>query len=210
MRKAKTISQRGIGISLSADGLQAKQSVRTTFRLPDHTIKLLNVVAFQLGLKQKSLFDQLVEDERILKEVTAKALKEEVQFDTGERRQKTYVLNRRSLEIIEMLSREKKIPRDFLVEIAIQRLLPVFNSEQAKHKLRSTIYKDMKRHLNQGKKLFEKAEHLLGEDDTICEMIKKSNEINEKNVTEMRRLIEKGKAMEDFEGIQFQLSDHQD
>lgn len=210
MRKAKTILQRGFGISLSADGLQGKQSVRTTFRLPGHTIKLLNVVAFQLGLKQKSLFDQLVEDEKILKEVAEKALKEKVEFNPDERRQKTYVLNRRSLEIIEKLCKEQNIPRDFLVEISIQRLLPVFNSEQEKHKIRSIIFKDMKRHLDQGKKLLEKAEHLLGEDDTICDMIKKSNEVNERNVTELRTLIEKGKAMEDFEKIKSQMDDQQE
>lgn len=209
MRKAKTVSRRGMGISLSAKGLQGKQSVRTTFRLPDSTIKLLNVVAFQLGLKQKSLFDQLVDDEEVLKEVAERALRKNKQNDSSERRQKTYVLSRRSLEVIERISREKNVPRDFLIEISIQRLLPVFDSEQEKHKIRSIVYKDMKSHLQRGKKLLEKAENLLGKDDLICKMIKKSNDINEKNVADLETLIERGKAMEDFEVISSQLSSNQ-
>jgi len=210
MRKANEFSSYGMGINLSAKGLQGKQSVRTTFRLPDHIIKLLNVVAFQLGLKQKSLFDQLVEDEEILKEVAERAKKEDTQLDPGERRQKTYVLSRRSLELIEKICREKRISRDFLVEISIQRLIPVFNAEQEKQKNRSIIYKDMMRYLEQGKKLFEKAEHLLGKGDAICEMIKRNNNENEQNVTELGSLIEKGKAMENYENVKSGQKDNQE
>ncbi|RPI51694.1 MAG: hypothetical protein EHM49_06780, partial [Deltaproteobacteria bacterium] len=53
------------GLTITAMGLRGKQSVRATFRLPDHIIKLLGMVASQLGLKQKSLFDQLVEDKEV-------------------------------------------------------------------------------------------------------------------------------------------------
>ncbi len=189
MRKAKTLPGKGGEVSLSAERLQGKQSVRTTFRLPNHIIGLLNVVAFQLGLKQKSLFDQLVEDEDVLKKVTEKVLKEDTQLNSGERRQKTYVLSRRSLEVIEKISREKNISRDFIVEISIQRLLPVFNIEQEKHKNRSVIYTEMQRYLDQGNKLLKKAEHHLGEQDAICAMIQKSNKIMEQNASDLRSII---------------------
>ena len=204
MHKTKILSRYDMSVNLSAEGLQGKQSVRTTFRLPDPTIKLLTAVAFQLGLKQKSIFDQLVEDEEILKEIAERALKKDTRMDLNQRRQKTYVLNRKSLEIIHKLSQEMNISRDFLVEISIQRLVPVLNSEQEKHKNRSIIYKDMKRYLEQGRRLFEKAEHLLGEGDAVCEMIKKSNDIIERNIDGLKSTMEKNKAMAYFEEMKSQ------
>jgi len=185
--------------SLSIEGLQGKQSVRATFRLPDHTINLLTTVAFQLGLKQKSLFDQLIEDAEILKEITERVLQHDTQKDLTQRRQKTYVLNRKSLQIINKLSQEMNISRDFIVEISIQRLLPVLTAEQEKHKNRSLVYKELKRYVGQGRKLLEQAEHLLGEGDEVFEMIKKSNDINERNINTLRSIIEKSKAMENLE-----------
>ena len=207
MHKQKTLSRYDMTVSLSAEGLQGMQSVRTTFRLSDPTIKLLTAVAFQLGLKQKSLFDQLVEDEEILKEIAERALKKDTQMDLNQRRQKTYVLNRRSLEIIHKLSKEMNISRDILVEISIQRLLPVLNSEQEKLKNRAIICKDMKRYLEQGRRLFEKAEHLLGEGDPVREIIRKSNDIIERNINTLKSLMEKSKAMVNLEELQSQQND---
>jgi hypothetical protein len=210
MYKPKIPSHYDMNVGLSAEGLQGKQSVRATFRLPAATIKLLTAVALHLGLKQKSLFDQLLEDEEILKEIAERALKQDTQMDLNQRRQKTYVLNRRSLEIIHKLSQEMNISRDFLVEISIQRLLPVLNSEQEKHKNRSIVYQDMKRYLEQGKRLFEKAEHLLGEEDAISEMIKKSNDIIERNINLLKSIMGRNKAMENFEEMKSQQNNQKE
>jgi hypothetical protein len=106
--------------------------------LPDHIIKLLGMVASQLGLKQKSLFDQLIENEEILIKVAESALGKV--FGAEERRQKTYVLSRRSLEVLDNASRQLNIPRHMLVEVSIKRLLPVINDEQEKHRKRKLIY----------------------------------------------------------------------
>ena len=57
---------------LTSTILKKKQSVRATFRLPDEIINLLSVVASQLGLKQKSLLDQLVEDKELLDQTGGK------------------------------------------------------------------------------------------------------------------------------------------
>ncbi len=196
MSRTKSFSHYDVGISLSAEELQGKQSVRATFRLPDHIIKLLHVVAFQLGLKQKSLFDQLIEDEEIVKKIAKKMLEQETQTDNRQRRQKTYVLNRRSLEIIENLSKELNVSRDLLVEVSIQRLLPILRTEKEKYKNRSIIYKDMAQYIEQGKKLFEKAENLLGAEDATCEMIKLSIDMNERNLDNLRQVIERSEVME--------------
>ena len=42
--------------------LKGKQSVRTSFKLSEGCIQAINIVAKQLGIKHRSLFDYLVED----------------------------------------------------------------------------------------------------------------------------------------------------
>jgi len=185
-------------MGLSIEGLKGKQSVRATFRLPDHTIKLLNIVAQQLGLKQKSLFDQLMENEAALRAAAEMIREEYHKHFRGERRQKTYVISRKTLDILEKISTQNDIPRDFLVEVSIKRLVPVFETEQERHKMRLIVYKDMKRHLDQGKRLLQKAKNLLGKEDAICEMINQANEVINNNVTELQRLIDQGTIMDDF------------
>lgn len=61
--------------NLSMDALKGKQSVRATFTLPRHTINLLSAVASQLGVKQKSIFDHLVDNRDILDQVAGQAKK---------------------------------------------------------------------------------------------------------------------------------------
>lgn len=201
MTRTTSFSHYDTRIGLSAERLQGKQSVRATFRLPEHIIKLLNVVAFQLGLKQKSLFDQLIEDQDIVKKIAERMPEQETQTANKQRRPKTYVLNRRSLEIIEKLSKELNMPRDVLVEIFIQQLLPILRSEREKYKNRSIIYKDLEQYLEQGKELFIKAEHLLGAEDATCEKIKIGIGWNERILDSLRRMIESSRAME---GIEFE------
>jgi hypothetical protein len=201
MGRTMTHRDDDMGASLSVEELQGKQSVRTTFRLPDYTINLLNVVAFQLGLQQKSLFDQLIEDENIVKEIVERAIKHNQQMKAKDRRQKTYVLNRKSLEVIDKLSKELNISRDFLVEVSIYRLLPVLNSEQKKHKNRSIFYEDLRSHIEQGKKLLKKAERLLGKGDATCEMLRKSTALNERNLNDLKGMIKKSETIGRFEPI---------
>ena len=69
--------------------------MRTTFRLPVHLIELLAVITEQFGVKQKSLFNQLVEDKDVLSEVAecgAGYLPE-----NSERRPKSYAISRQAL-----------------------------------------------------------------------------------------------------------------
>ena len=42
--------------------LRGRQSVRVTFKLTDSCIEAISIVAAQLGIKQKSLFDHLLQD----------------------------------------------------------------------------------------------------------------------------------------------------
>ncbi len=183
-------------IRLTADSLKGKQSVRATFKLPAQVIELLSIAAAQLGLKQKSLFDQLVEDTSTLEQIANEA--KEYQVIKQHRRQKTLVLSRNSLVALDYVARMHQMPRDVLVEISIKRLMPVLNAEQEKQKKRRLLLSDMERYLGQGITLLHKTEQLLGANDPMCQEIEYMVHQCEKSTAEMRALVARGKIIEDF------------
>ncbi|MDW7773536.1 MAG: hypothetical protein SCH71_11680 [Desulfobulbaceae bacterium] len=179
---------------LSLEDLKGKQSVRATFRLPQQVIDLLSVIAAQLGIKQKSLFDQLVENPTVLKKIADDA--EDYDAVTGERVQKTYVISRSTLTALDRVAGNRKIPRDILVEISINRLLPIIEAELEKHEKRKVLLKDLQTYLKQGKQLRKKTQNLLGTEDQVYEMIDQQVRICERNVALIEDIVEKGKPME--------------
>lgn len=196
LKKKKMHKKPGENLDLSMDYLRGKQSVRATFRLPNEVIDLLSVIAGQLGIKQKSLFDQLVENPAILGQVAEEA--RNYRGDEKTRRQKTFVISRNSLVSLDDIARQEQIPRDVLVEISIKRLLPVIESELDKHEKRKILLKEMKTYLGQGKKLLGIAGNLLGKGDRFYVMIDNQVKLCEKNVAAINSLIEKGKPMEEW------------
>jgi hypothetical protein len=149
----------------SADDLRGRQSVRATFKLSTRAIDALSIVAVHLGIKQKSLFDQLIEDAGSLSHIAREIETED--FGTMERVQKTYVISRKTLRSLEDISRQFDAPRDALVEYSIQRLLPVIAREREKHQKRKEILKDINTHFEQGLKILNKTRELLGENDPV-------------------------------------------
>ena len=179
---------------LSANSLQGKQSVRTTFSLPEQMIDLLSVAAGQLGVKQKSLFDHLVEDREVLQQVAEEA--QSYQPAGEERRSKTFVMSRTALLSLEKVAKKSHMPRDILVEVSIRRLLPVMDNEQEKQEKRQAILKDCKAYLGQGEKLLKKSARLLGKEDQIYKRLEDLVNLCDKSVTELSEVVEKGKRME--------------
>ncbi|GAB4337181.1 MAG: hypothetical protein Kow0089_08220 [Desulfobulbaceae bacterium] len=183
---------------LTVKGLQGRQSVRTTFRLPEEMIHLLSAVASQLGLKQKTLFDQLVEDEAVLRRLAGGAAG--MDSEQEKRRQKTFVISRRSLETLERVSREERIPRDLLVQVSIQRLLPIMNAEQEKHRRRIAILDEFMKCRARSKSLLDRSVRLLGRDDPACRLVERAARAVEENFAAFEALVEKGRSMEAFQG----------
>lgn len=181
---------------LTMEDLKGKQSVRTTFKLPQQLIDLLTVIAKQLGIKQKSLFDQLVQDASILEQVALEA--KQYSLKDGERRQKTFVMSRSSLALLNRVAEQKKISRDLLVEISIRRLLPIIEIEIEKHMKRKTLLKDMKNYLHQGKVLLEKTGDLLGEDDVLYDMIENQVNLSKRNLSAVTQVVKRGMPMEEW------------
>lgn len=196
--KKNTVDDQDMSGLLTSAGLKKKQSVRTTFRLPDEIINLLSVVASQLGLKQKSLFDQLVEDRELLERLVEKTIGA-VDFEKKKVRPKTFVVSRNSLHILDSMARENNIPRDLLVEISIRRLIPVLSSEHEKQTKRKRIHEEVDAFFNQGEKLLQKASRLLGKEDDYYILLKDTIERCRENTRELKSIVGKGKAMDDFE-----------
>lgn len=181
---------------ITARGLRGKQSVRATFRLPEHIIRLLSDVAAQLGLKQKSLFDQLVEDKEILRRVVDNV--DHLAATKDERRPKTFVLSRRSLDVLDSVARQQNIPRDWLVEISIQRLLPVLNDEQERHSRRKLICQEMENLLVKSHALMQQTNQLLGEEDKTFALIEQVASLCQENTMALKAIIERGQSIEVF------------
>ena len=196
--KKNTVSNQDMGDLLTSTSLKKKQSVRATFRLPDGIINLLSVVASQLGLKQKSLLDQLVEDKEFLDRLVEKKIAAE-DFERREVRPKTFVVSRKSLHTLDNMAREKNIPRDLLVEISIRRLVPILNSEHEKQTKRKRIQEDAEAFFKLGEKLLQKASRLLGREDDYYTLLKHTIEICKENERELKSIVDKGNAMDDFD-----------
>ena len=179
----------------SAD-LRGRQSVRATFKLSARAIDVLSIVAAQLGIKQKSLFDHLIEDEQSLS-VIASEIEDEV-FDALERVQKTFVVSRRTLSCLEQTSRQFNAPRDALVEYSIQRLLPVIAKERQRHSQRKAILNDVNAHLAQGLKILQKAQSLLGEDDPVYLRFEAAMQSLVNSQGHIENYVKKGSAIEEF------------
>jgi hypothetical protein len=194
MKSRKTLIHLEFSDKSTAD-LRGRQSVRTTFKLSERSIEALSLLAGQLGIKQKSLFDHLIEDTRALT-LIAKDFEE---FGSRfERVAKTYVISRKTLENLENISMRYDTPRDALVEYSIERILPLLAREKEKHKKRKVLATDLHDYLQEGLAMLKQAEEQLGGDDPasreLYQMVRAVNKCSE-NVDAM---VARGSKIESF------------
>ena len=179
----------------SAD-LRGRQSVRATFKLSEKAIEAMSVVAVHLGIKQKSLFDHLIEDMQSLK-VIAREVEPE-RFSTINRIQKTFVISRKTLSNLDETSRQFNAPRDALVEYSIQRLMPVINRERERHRKRKEILGDVNEHLENGLEILEKSRALLGVDDPVSVKLESAMRSLVNAQAHVQNFVQKGEIIEEF------------
>ncbi|MFO7751994.1 MAG: hypothetical protein R6V41_02610 [Desulfobacteraceae bacterium] len=176
--------------------LQEKQSVRATFKLSRKAIDSIGLVAVHMGIKQKSLFDYVIEDVSTLKK-TAEQIKLK-NFKQIPRIQKTYVLSRKTINLIETIAHTHNLPRDALVEHSIRKLESLIQSEKEKHKKRKELFFEVRDHFDRGQELLEEAGQLLGKEDPFSKSLEKAVLNCEKSAREMKSFIDKGNALEEF------------
>ena len=176
--------------------LRGRQSVRATFRLSEACIDAITILSAQLGIKQKSVFDHVLEDARVLR-IVAREL-EDTQFDRHGRIQKTFVVSRRSLSFLDMISSKHNAPRDALVEYSVRRLLPIIANERKKHEKRKELLGEISNHFNDGETLLSEAEELLGGDDLIVNKLQIAMSVYQNVLDDITNFIERGKIIERF------------
>lgn len=177
--------------------LRDRQSVRATFKLSTRAIDTISIVAVHLGIKQKSVFDHLIEDGQSLNIIAQKFDHE--QFKDLQRIQKTFVVSRKTLRSLEKTAEKFNTCRDALVELSIQRLLPIIDREKEKHEKRKRILNKIDRFLDQGIRLREELEADLGEDDVVTVEFKGAIEALADARTHIGTFIVKGQIIENFD-----------
>ena len=176
--------------------LLGKKSVRVTFKLHPAAIELLSALASQLGIKQKSLFDYLMEDEDALR-----AMAESSPPDTSlkeQRIQKTYVVSQRSLVTLETVSQRSPASRDDLIERSIQRLLPILEKERTRQRKRAAALAKIANHFKQSNALLDEIKQLVGEEDVIVQSLFTVISAYAKAYTEIEKRVEQGKRLSEF------------
>ena len=181
----------------SVSDLRGKQSVRTTFRLSERSIRALSILAGQLGIRQKSLFDYLIEDVQALRTIAEKF----ESFENAEHRvAKTYVVSRRTLENLEQICSSYKAPRDALVEFSIERILPLILREKEQHEKRKAYLAEMEAYLRQGEEMLHRAEGELGREDPVFQQLFVMVRAVAGSHAAVADLVGRGRRMETFSG----------
>ena len=180
----------------SPDDLRGRQSVRATFKLSARAIEAMSIVSVHLGIKQKSLFDHLIEDAQSLSHIAREI--ESEKFRTLNRKQKTFVISRRTLSCLDDISKRFQAPRDALVEYSIQRLLPLIDQERERHRRHKEILNDINEYLADGLKIFKKSRSLLGEDDPVFIRLASGIKSLMNAQANVNAFVEKGEIIEEF------------
>ena len=179
----------------SSSELRGRQSVRATFRLTEQAINTVSIVASHLGIKQKSLFDHLIEDTRSL-HLIARRIRTR-HFEKTGRIQKTYVLSRKTIARLSEAAMKFDAPRDALVEYSIQRLLPIIAEEREKHEKRKTVLSELTDFLDSGERLLRKAHTLLGEEDPVCGKLEAAVSACRNARKDVQAFVDKGRVIEE-------------
>ena len=180
----------------STEDLRGKQSVRATFKLSPRAITAISVMSLHLGIKQKSLFDHLMDDPEALDEIS-RSLADDA-LASMKRVQKTYVLSRSALACLERAAKTFGAPRDALVEFSIQRLLPLIEQERQRHARRKEVLKRFGDHVKQGEALLDRARARLGAEDPVCDRLESALNANILAYRHILEFIEKGNVIDDF------------
>jgi hypothetical protein len=181
---------------MSSRGLRGMQSVRASFRLTPECINAIRFVAAQLGIKQKSLFDHLVQDKETLN-VIAEEVKN-TEFNPDDRIQKTFVISRSSLNLLDEISENYGASRDALVEYSVQRLSPIISREKKRHEVRKSIFAEIEQHLAKGQKLLADVKSNLGHEDPTYSELAYVMDNYSKAAKSIAAFIKKGKGIEGF------------
>lgn len=187
----------------STSDLVERKSVRATFRLSPEFIEALSILSSQLGLKQKSLFDHLLQDTDSLLAIARSNPKENI--EKRSRIQKTFVISKKSLSSLEQILDEVEASRDDLVEYAIQRLSPILLKEREQQKKRENAFSKIATHFEHSVELLSEIEKTVGENDPLYQSLTAVIGAYRNAFENMLDLVEQGKRISAMRMEKFQL-----
>lgn len=193
--RSETTPEFSFGGATGTD-LRGKQSVRATFRLSQQAINAISTIAVHMGIKQKSLFDHLIEDMEALNLIAQEM--SDFQLKQRDRLQKTFVISRKTLSNLEQVCRESGTPRDVIVEFSVKRLMPLIEREKQRHEARKEILNDFSDYLVKGRQILAQARKALGENDPVYNKIRNAVSGGESAFRDIRVFVERGRGIEDF------------
>jgi len=193
--KSKNGNQAPLQLDNFSD-LLGKKSVRATLWLRPEVISVLRILSTQLGIKQKSLFDFLMEDMKALHSI-AKSLVDG-RLDKDKRIRKTLVVSHKSLSTLQAVAEQFSVSRDDIVELLIQRLLPVFEKEHRRQGNRERAVAKIKEHFNQGMPLMDEIRRLVGEQDSLYRSFQAAMDSYAKAFAEIETVVDKGNLIYKF------------
>lgn len=196
-----------ISTGTSASALKGRQSVRATFKLTEQCIDAISIVANQLGIKQKSLFDHLLEDAELLENI-ARELRDNPPL-REDRRQKTYVISRNSLMVINHIAEHYEAPRDSLIELIMQRLLPIIVKEKESYGRRKQALPKIESYFKEGHKILDELESTLGRNDVLTRRYAQAINVHRTILAEIKLLMDKAKSIEKFDTSEYTQEKYQ-
>ena len=191
----KSINYKSISLKSSAM-LKEMQSTRATFKLTTECIEAISIVSAQLGIKQKSLFDHLVQDVESLNTI-GKEIRNVI-MDQKKRIQKTFVISKKSMTVLNEMAKKYNTPREALIEFSVQRLLPIIDMEREKNEIRKDIFSKVERHSIEGNHILDEIENKLGTEDPIYKKLKNVMDSYLNVKKSIARFLKKTKNIEDF------------
>jgi predicted transcriptional regulator len=176
--------------------LMGKKSVRVTLKLSAEFIEAVTVLSAQLGIKQKSLLDHLMEDMDSLQAIASRM--ERSGRNQKDRIQKTFVISKKSLLSLETVSKKFSASRDDIVEYSIKRLFPILAMERQRQKKREEVLAKIAVHLIQTTELLDEVKQLVGKDDLLYTALKDVVASYEITFNTIDDFVVKGKRMTAF------------
>jgi len=179
--------EQNLSLQIDADELAGRQSVRTTFKLSEKTINLLKISAKHLGIQQKTLLDQLIEDETILNILAKEAHTR--RRNAADCRPKTFVLSKKALDLINVMLDRYDITRDILVDLSITRLASYIDSLSRIHDQRRSLLNEIEKYQVLLEELSRKAKVTFKEEDSFRMKLERLTQTTQKSVEEIRKVV---------------------
>ena len=171
--------------------------MRTSFKLSDGCIQAISIVATQLGIKHRSLFDYLVEDTDSLEALAKEIVDKEPTNNKGF--QKSFIVSRETLQAIDSLCKKLEISRDTLIELSVRRLLPIIEKEMEGHRKRKELFELVNKHYQESRKVLDSIKRSVGTEDPAYRACQATVAVCKQVKNQFDDIISKGKVIEKFE-----------